>query len=177
MSQATHPKEALFSGEKPFPIIPSCEHFAGSEKLILKALEMQDNIGPVFDITCDCEDGAATGQEEAHAQMVVRVLSSDANKNNMAGVRIHDYSHPHWKKDIDIIVPGIGDRVAYITMPKSTEYAQVKEMIEYLQASCKENGLEREIPVHVLIETHGALRDVKEIARTRGISVDKVFNG
>ena len=82
MSQATHPKEALFSGEKPFPIIPSCEHFAGSEKLILKALEMQDKIGPVFDITCDCEDGAATGQEEAHAQMVVRVLSSDANKKN-----------------------------------------------------------------------------------------------
>ena len=46
-----HPNDALFSGEKSFPIIPSCEHFAGSEKLILKALAMQDSIGPVFDIT------------------------------------------------------------------------------------------------------------------------------
>ena len=171
MSQATHPKEALFSGEKSFPIIPSCEHFAGSEKLILKALEMQDKIGPVFDITCDCEDGAATGQEQAHAEMVVRVLSSDANKHHMAGVRIHDFSHSHWQKDIDIIVPGIGDKVAYITLPKSTEYAQVKAMIEYLQASCETHGVSREIPVHVLIETHGALRDIHQIATLPWIQV------
>ncbi|NRA41381.1 MAG: CoA ester lyase [Pseudomonadales bacterium] len=171
MSQATHPKEALFSGEKPFPIIPSCEHFAGSEKLILKALEMQDKIGPVFDITCDCEDGAATGQEQAHAEMVVKVLSSDANKHHMAGVRIHDFSHPHWQKDIDIIVPGIGDKVAYITLPKSTEYAQVKSMIEYLQTSCETHGVSREIPVHVLIETHGALRDIHQIATLPWIQV------
>ena len=54
-----HPNEALFKGEKPFPAIPSCEHFAGSEKLIVKALELQDKLGPIFDITCDCEDGAA----------------------------------------------------------------------------------------------------------------------
>ena len=25
-----HPNEALFQGEKPFPAIPCCEHFAGS---------------------------------------------------------------------------------------------------------------------------------------------------
>ena len=42
----THPNEALFGGEKPFPIIPCCEHFAGSEKLITKALERpQDGPG------------------------------------------------------------------------------------------------------------------------------------
>ena len=40
-----HPNEALFKGEKPFPVIPSCEHFAGSEKLIVKALELQDKLG------------------------------------------------------------------------------------------------------------------------------------
>jgi len=58
MSNSTkpHPSEALFGGEKPFPLIPACEHFAGSEKLILKALGLQDTIGQVFDITCDCED-------------------------------------------------------------------------------------------------------------------------
>ena len=47
-----HPQQALFGGEKAFPMIPSCEHFAGSEKLILKALQLQDTLGPVFDITC-----------------------------------------------------------------------------------------------------------------------------
>ena len=55
---AAHPRDALFAGERPFPVIPACEHFAGSEKLIAKALELQSKMGRVFDITCDCEDGA-----------------------------------------------------------------------------------------------------------------------
>ena len=63
MNTLVHPNDALFKGEKAFPVIPSCEHFAGSEKLILKALQIQDELGPIFDITCDCEDGAAAGQE------------------------------------------------------------------------------------------------------------------
>ena len=171
MSALTHPRDALFAGEKAFPIIPSCEHFAGSEKLIIKALQMQDKLGPVFDITCDCEDGAAAGQEQQHAQMVVDVLSSEHNKHNMAGVRIHDYSHEHWKKDIDIIIPGIGDRVAYITLPKATAASQLKEMISYLQESCKKHGIEREIPVHALIETHGALHEIWQIAALDWVQV------
>ncbi|HWT35319.1 MAG TPA: CoA ester lyase, partial [Paraburkholderia sp.] len=72
MTFDAHPRHALFSGEKPFPSLPACEHFAGSEKLIAKALVRQADEGPVFDITCDCEDGAAAGQEREHAQMVVR---------------------------------------------------------------------------------------------------------
>src|SRR6478609_257692 len=98
MVDAAHPSRALFEGEKPFPIIPSCEHFAGSEKLIGKALEQQLKLGGVFDITCDCEDGAPAGREKEHAEMIVRVLK-------------------------------------------------------------------RDIPIHVLIETHGALAEVDQIAR------------
>ena len=78
MTEAVHPRDALFGGEKPFPIIPTCEHFAGSEKLITKALEFQDKLGPIFDITCDCEDGAPAGKEKEHAEMIVRVLNSEA---------------------------------------------------------------------------------------------------
>ena len=66
----THPTEALFEGEKPFPALSACEHFAGSEKLIAKAMDLQKELGPIFDITCDCEDGAAAGNERAHAEMV-----------------------------------------------------------------------------------------------------------
>ena len=82
MSTPVHPSNALFAGEKPFPVIPSCEHFAGSEKLIGKALELQDKLGPVFDITCDCEDGAPAGQEKVHAEMIVRVLTSASGPSN-----------------------------------------------------------------------------------------------
>ncbi len=166
-----HPSQALFSGEKPFPAIPSCEHFCGSEKLIGKALALQSELGPIFDVTCDCEDGAPAGQEQAHAEMIVRVLNSDANKYKMAGARIHDHSHPHWKKDVDILVGGAGKVLAYITIPKCTSFAEAKEMIDYIQAVAKSTGAGREIPTHILVETHGALRDVHQIAALPSIQV------
>jgi citrate lyase subunit beta/citryl-CoA lyase len=167
----THPNEALFIGEKPFPIIPCCEHFAGSEKLITKALGLQDTLGPVFDITCDCEDGAAAGQEQAHAEMIVRVLNSEINKHKMAGARIHDYTHAHWKKDVDILVKGAGNVLTYLTIPKSTNAEQPKEMISYIQKVAKENNIHREIPIHILIETHGALAEVQKIATLPWVQV------
>jgi citrate lyase subunit beta / citryl-CoA lyase len=166
-----HPSEALFGGEKPFPLIPACEHFAGSEKLILKALGLQDSIGAVFDITCDCEDGAASGQERDHAEMIVRVLKSEANKHQMAGARIHDYTHPAWKQDIDILVGGAGNVLSYITIPKCTDIAQAQEMISYLQKMATFHGVKRTIPVHILIETHGALNQVHEIAKLPWLQV------
>lgn len=166
-----HPSEALFGGEKPFPLIPACEHFAGSEKLILKALGLQDSIGAVFDITCDCEDGAASGQERDHAEMIVRVLNSEANKHKMAGARIHDYTHPAWKQDVDILVGGAGKILSYITIPKCTDISQAKEMINYIQKMATFHGIQREIPVHILIETHGALNQVHEIAKLPWLQV------
>ena len=164
MTQLVPPGDALFKGEKPFPIIPCCEHFAGSEKLISKAFELQQKLGLIFDVTCDCEDGAAAGKEREHAELVVRLQRSAANRQRMAGVRIHDHSHPAWRQDVDIVVEGAGDIIAYITLPKCTGLAQVAEMIEYIQGRASRQGLMREIPIHVLIETHGALREVHRIA-------------
>ena len=170
-SQKVHPNDALFGGEKPFPLIPACEHFAGSEKLILKALGLQASIGAVFDITCDCEDGAASGFEREHAVMIVRILTSDANIHKMAGVRIHDYTHPAWKQDIDILVAGAGKVLSYITIPKCTSLNQADEMIAYIQKTATFAGIERVIPVHILIETHGALNQVHEIAKLPWLQV------
>ena len=159
-----HPNDALFEPGKTLPVIASCEHFAGSEKLIGKAFQLQEKLGPVFDITCDCEDGAQTGKEVEHAEMVVRMVNSDDNKYAMAGTRIHDYSHPDWRQDVDILVPGAGEKLAYITIPKTEAYEQALEMVEYIQDKARSSGIEREIPIHVLIETHGALRDVHQLA-------------
>ena len=171
MSQPVHPSKALFAGEKPFPVIPSCEHFAGSEKLIGKALQLQDTLGPVFDITCDCKDGAPAGQEKAHAEMIVRVLTSEANKYKMAGARIHDYSHPLWKQDIDILVGGAGKVLAYITIPKSTSFAEGEEMVAYIATASAKANTGRAIPIHILVETHGALRDAQRLAALPNVQV------
>jgi citrate lyase subunit beta/citryl-CoA lyase len=168
-SSAVHPRDALFTGERPFPVIPACEHYAGNEKLIAKALELRDRLGPVFDVTCDCEDGAPAGREKQHAEMVVDVLLSDRNRHGMAGVRIHDPTHPHWRKDIDIVVGGAGKVLAYVTLPKCTSAAQAREMIEYVDQVAKRRKVNRKVPVHVLVETHGALAEAYAIAGLEGV--------
>ncbi|MGD9944946.1 MAG: CoA ester lyase [Burkholderiaceae bacterium] len=171
MSPPPHPKDALFGGEKAFPVLPVCEHFAGSEKLILKAFELQRQYGPIFDLTCDCEDGAAAGNEKAHAEMVARLIASDQNPHARAGARIHDPTHWAWQQDVDIIVGGAAKKLAYLTVPKATAAAQVADVIAYIQAAARKSGAQRAIPVHVLIETHGALKDVFAIAELPDIEV------
>jgi len=163
MTGLVHPKDALFKGEKPFPVVASCDHYAGSEKLILKALELQQKLGPIFDVSCDCEDGAKAGEEKTHAEMVVRVVNGAENKFGQVGVRIHDYTHPHWKADVDILVSGAGEKLAHICLPKPTSARQVAEMIEYVQGVAAKHGIKRQIPMHALVETHGALREAYDI--------------
>lgn len=164
MNAPLHPAEALFKGEKPFPVIPACDHYAGSEKLMRRALGLQDSIGPVFDVTCDCEDGAQAGAETQHAEMIVRVLNGPANKHKMAGARIHGPGHAHWKQDLDILVSGAGDLLSHITVPKVGSAKQAAEVISYVQQAAARHRVERQIPIHVLVETHGALRDAHAIA-------------
>ncbi|MGF6779243.1 HpcH/HpaI aldolase/citrate lyase family protein [Paraburkholderia sp. GAS334] len=171
MNALTHPKDALFAGERAFPTLAVCEHFAGSEKLINKAMQLQSEHGPVFDITCDCEDGAAAGEEREHATMVARMINSDQNRFGRAGARIHDPAHPAWRQDVDVIVGQAGNRVAYITVPKATNAAQVSEVIQYIQDAARAAAVDRIIPIHVLIETHGALHEVFTIAALPAIEV------
>lgn len=173
MTTPVHPQDALFSGEKSFPILAACEHFAGSEKLIGKALELQDKLGPIFDITCDCEDGARAGEERAHAEMVARMIASPQNRHGKLGVRIHDPAHPAWRQDVEIVVgaPATAARLAYVTIPKATTAAQVAEVIEQVQRTARGAGRTTPVPIHVLIETHGALREVFAIAALPHIEV------
>ena len=166
-----HPNEVLFEGEKPFPIIPTCEHFAGTEERITKALETQNKLGGVFDITMDCEDGAPMGAEREHAEMVVRMQNSTGNQHRMAGVRIHDYTNEHWQQDVDIIVGGAAEQLAYITVPKTVRANELAQMIEYIRNTTVKAGSRREIPIHALVETHGALRQVWEIAELPNVQV------
>jgi citrate lyase subunit beta / citryl-CoA lyase len=168
-----HPSAVLYAGGKPFPALAACEHYAGSEKLIRKALQLQHEIGPLFDITADCEDGAPAGREREHAEMVVAMLHDPANRHDRLGVRIHDITHPHWRDDIDIVVRGAGQRIAYVVLPKVDSVADAATQIAEVDATLLRCGIARRIPVHVLIETPGALRDVWEIASLPGIeSID-----
>lgn len=164
-----HPAEVLFAGEKPFPILPAVDHYAGSEKLMRKAIELQKQLGPIFDITCDCEDGAHAGAEREHAEMAAALIMGEDNLFNRVGARIHDVTHPHWRQDLDILVSRAGTRLPFITLPKPCSAADVATQIQALREVEARCGITRPIPVHVLIETHGALREVWDIARLPGV--------
>ena len=164
-----HPKAVLFAGEKPFPILPAVDHYAGSEKLMRKALQLQKELGPIFDITCDCEDGAHAGAEREHAEMAAGIIMSDDNLFNRVGARVHDVTHPHWQQDMEILVSIAGNRLPFITLPKPCSAGDVEVQIEALREIEQRFGVDRRIPVHVLIETHGALREVWEIAALPGV--------
>lgn len=159
-----HPREALFAEQRPFPVIPACDHYAGTEARMRKALALQAERGPVFDVTLDLEDGAPTGQEAAQAELVVELLNSDLNAHGRAGARIHDHDSPWWQKDVDALIAGAGDKLAHLTIPKVGSARQLAEMIHAIQHAASRNGITREIPIHVLIETHGAVLEAQQIA-------------
>jgi len=164
-----HPRTVLFAGEKPFPILPAVDHYAGSEKLMKKALLLQQELGPIFDITCDCEDGAHAGAEREHAEMAAGVIMSEDNRFNRVGARIHDVTHAHWRQDLEILVRIAGSRLPFITLPKPCSAADVEIQIETLREIERACSITQPIPVHVLIETHGALREVWQIAALPGV--------
>jgi len=164
-----HPKHVLFAGEKPFPILPAVDHYAGSEKLMKKALQLQQELGPIFDITCDCEDGAHAGAEREHAEMAAALIMSDDNRFNRVGARIHDVTHAHWRQDLEILIGSAGCRLPFITLPKPCSAADVQNQIAALREIEQACGITQPIPVHVLIETHGALREVWQIAALPGV--------
>lgn len=164
-----HPQQVLFQGERALPALPACEHFAGNEKFILKAFALQHELGPVFDVTCDCEDGAPAGAELDHARMVVRLLTGPENGFRRAGARIHDPAHAAWRRDVDILIGEAGAHLAYLTIPKPLSYEQAAAAVEHIQARALAAGLESAPPLHILIETQSALHDAFRIASLPGL--------
>ena len=159
-----HPSTILFAGERPCPILPAVDHYAGSEKQIRKALTLQGEMGPLFDITCDCEDGARAGAEAEHAAMCAEFINGAENRFGRVAARIHDITHPHWRTDLEILVSQAGRRLAFLTLPKTRSLQEVTTQINELRRIEQRCGVGRAIPVHVLIETHGALKDAWAIA-------------
>lgn len=169
-ADSSHPERVLHGEGGALPAIPCVDHYAGSEKLISKSLAKQSELGPVFDITCDCEDGAPIGQEAAHARILGEIIASDTNRFERLGARIHPLTHPAWLADMRTLVGAAGHKLAYITLPKARHLADVRLALSALRQTEQEHAVTRQIPMHVLIETHGALREVRQIAALPGVA-------
>ncbi len=158
-----HPSEVLFQGQRQPLLLPACDHYAGSEKLMRKSMALQQELGPIFDITFDCEDGASAGDERAHAELVAALINSDDNRFNRIGARLHDVGSPHFAQDVEIIVGAAAKRLAYVVLPKPNSLEDVVRAQELVNEAAAKAGRDF-LPLHVLIETHGALHDVYAIA-------------
>jgi citrate lyase subunit beta/citryl-CoA lyase len=144
-------------------MLPACDHYCGSDKLMRKSMALQQDFGPVFDITFDCEDGAASGNEAAHAKLVGELIASSENRHGRIGVRVHDVHSPHFADDCQTILNLCATQLAYLTLPKVGGVAEVKAAAKQIKAWAKACG-RNHLPLHVLIETHAALAEVQQIA-------------
>ena len=169
MTAPMHPDAVLYAEVGTLPQIPAIEHFAGSEKLMRKAMAIQAERGPVFDITFDCEDGARAGDEQVHAELIAALLMSADNRFNRIGARIHDLTHAAWKQDLELIVGLAGWRLAYLSFPKARNVSDVERVLAALREVEARAGLKRQIPLHAIIETHGAVRQAWQIAALPGV--------
>ncbi|MDP9108653.1 MAG: aldolase/citrate lyase family protein, partial [Pseudomonadota bacterium] len=163
-----HPSEVLFQGARPPVSLPVCDHYAGAEKLMVKSIALQQELGPLFDITLDCEDGAAAGDEVRHAELVGQLIGSSANHFNRIGARVHDVGSAHFATDVSAICKAAGGKLAYLVIPKVESAAQVRQAIALIDQHCSAHGATMP-PIHVMIETHGALAEVFAIAAIEGV--------
>ena len=160
-----HPRDALFDeGEARVDPLPVCDHYAGVEERMRKSLALQREMGPVFDVTLDCEDGAPVGGEREHAALVAELLGSADNAFGRVGARLLDITHPAFGDVLHTLVAKAGARVAYLMLPKLRGAADFELAARAVDAAAASAGIDRAIPLHALVETHGALREVQALA-------------
>jgi citrate lyase subunit beta/citryl-CoA lyase len=163
MTTAPHPRIALFGHDVPPSMLPVVDHYCGVEARMRKSLALQAELGPIFDITLDAEDGAPVGGETEHVQLICELATSAANRFGRVGARMHPWGHAAFEADVDTLIAKAGHCLAYLMIPKPQDADELALAVAAIDAACDRHGQPR-LPLHTLIETHGALRDVFRIA-------------
>ena len=65
---------------------------------------------------------------------------------------------------VETIVAKAGSRVAYLMIPKVRGVADLQRAADAIDAAARNAGISRSIPLHALVETHGALHEVFALA-------------
>lgn len=159
-----HPAKVLYQ-ESPRARLPVCDHYSGRIELLAKSLALQARLGPILDVTADCEDGAPVGNEIAHVRQVAAAVASDANRFGRVGVRPHPVHHPLFEEELKILLGSpAGARLAFLTLPKIESTRDLATALACCEALEARHGIERPIPFQLLIESPRALAHVGELA-------------
>ncbi|WP_245901271.1 HpcH/HpaI aldolase/citrate lyase family protein [Simplicispira suum] len=158
-----HPRDVLQGPQAAATAIPVCDHYSGTPERMQKSLQLQAAMSAefgvcVFDVTLDCEDGAAVGSEAEHAALVARLAQSAVAEARVAA-RVHPVDHAAFAGDVATIAGEAGHRLCHLMLPKC-------ESVDDVLAA--ERALERAgahaLPLHVLIESPAAVQQAFEIA-------------
>jgi citrate lyase subunit beta/citryl-CoA lyase len=159
------PREALFDPGEPFATpLPVCDHYAGVEVRMRKSLELQAEMGAVFDVTLDGEDGAPVGGEVEQAHLIAELINGPGNRHGRVGARMKPVDHPKFEEMLDIVVKHAGAKLPYLMIPKPCGVADIERAAQAVDDATSRHGHARTIALHALVETHGALREVDALA-------------
>lgn len=166
MTESAHPKDILLGAQATASALPVCDHYSGQPERMRKSLQLQAEMTAelgrcVFDVTLDCEDGAAVGREAAHADLVVDLVRAHTQEHPQAriAVRVHALEHPAFVEDVARIVGQVGDRLTHVMLPKVENVDQVA-----LAARVLDRAYGPDLPLHVLVESPAAVQQAFEIA-------------
>ena len=158
-----HPREVLLGAQAGRMVLPVCDHYSGVEARMRKSLQLQaemtEELGTcVFDVTLDCEDGAAVGGEAEHAALVTELALSAAPAARVA-VRVHPVDHPAFEADVAQIAGRAGHRLTHLMIPKVESVADLD-----LAVSALAHAGAAHLPLHALIESPAAIHRAFDIA-------------
>jgi citrate lyase subunit beta/citryl-CoA lyase len=164
MQTTQGPSEVLFDMQPKLRPLPACDHYAGNAKFLEKVLPLRRQWGPLFDITLDLEDGAASGEEQKAAVWAQQSIESFEPDGRGLGVRIHSVDHAAFRSDLDILLAKPSPQLSYLMLPKVQTVEEVQHAAFEINRRCERNGENTSPALHVLIESPGALLDVEKIA-------------
>lgn len=152
------------------PRCAPCEHIAGNEKFARRALQLQEQFlhpdgSSLVDITLDLEDGAPVGKEAPLRETFATLLNAPENRLKQLGVRIHAPTSEHCEADLALLLSSAGANIAYITIPKIASVSEVLWVNGLVEYHLERNGIARQIPLHLLIETPDALHALEDLAK------------
>lgn len=163
-------------------LAPACEHYAGSAPKAQKILGLwlaQASTGrDSFDITLDLEDGASAAGVDSALGLVhdlglaVAEAVQAAQKVGLAGIaglglRLPAAQHPHHAQVLQALAHSpLALYVQRITLPKVGGLTSLEDALLQLRDISRDTGWPAlaELPVQVLVECHGSLRDAFALA-------------
>jgi citrate lyase subunit beta / citryl-CoA lyase len=160
-----HPDEVLHqeAGAQATDALPPCEHYAGDEKKLRKALALQAELHGAFDVTADMEDGAASGAEDATAKLLSSILAEPRSPAYRVGSRVHPADHPAFEQDVATLCAAKPAGLAYITVPKISGFAQFEYALGVINREAAKTGLHKPA-LQIMFEDERGLHEIFQIA-------------